>query len=737
MPPSRKRSGAIGANVRRLDGPAKVSGTAAYPQDLGLPPGCLHAVTVRSPVAAGRIVSLDLSAARATDGVLRVLTAADVRGTNRFGLVEPDQPVLADLVVRGASDVVALVIATSDQAAREGARRVALDVKSVPLLLDAARACEADAPIVHPERRGTTDHPNLLAVRTIRRGAAVRTLAGSAIVIESEYRTGWVEHGFLAPEAGLAMPDQHGGLVLHVATQWPEADLRQAAAALGEPLGGLRIVQATIGGAFGGREDISLQILLFLAARHTGRPVRMVWDRAESVRGHGKRHPFRIRHQLGADRRGRITAARIDVLIDAGCYASTSKGVLDNALSQATGPYRIGQVAIEGRAVFTHNPYTCAFRGFGVNQVAFAMEQQVNKLAARLGRDPGEVRRLNLVRGRATLGSGSTAVVGAGALATLAAAEARARRRRLPKPAGPIHRGRGLATAIKNIGFGFGSDDRALAEVIVGPGGVRVRIGAADVGQGSETILAQIAADTLGIGFRDVTIEWRDSGTAPEAGGASASRLTLFAGSAVALACRRAGRAGVLRNGAPPARDRVFRAVYRGGRTVPLARGATARHSAAYGWGSCVAEVSVDIETGAVLVHRVVAAIDAGRVIHPALFEGQVEGGVVMGQGYALQEHCLMREGLPVTLGFERCGVPTSMDAAAEIETIAIETPLAEGPIGARGIGEITMIPVVPAITAAIYDACGVWIDELPATPERVRAAIAIRNKALGRQMPQ
>ena len=253
--------------VRRLDGPAKAFGTADYPQDLTPPPDCLHVATVRSSVAAGRIGRLDPAAALATEGVLRVLTAADVPGTNRFGLVEADQPVLADQVVRGASDVVALVIATSERAAREGARRVALKVAPVPLLLDPERACEASAPIVHPSRRGLTDHPNLLAVRTLRRGAAARELAGSAIVVRGEYRTESVEHAFLAPEAGLAIPDGQGGLVLHVATQWPEADLRQAATALGERLEDLRLVQATIGGAFGGREDISLQILLLLAAR--------------------------------------------------------------------------------------------------------------------------------------------------------------------------------------------------------------------------------------------------------------------------------------------------------------------------------------------------------------------------------------------------------------------------------------------------------------------------------------
>ncbi|MFN0179948.1 MAG: xanthine dehydrogenase family protein molybdopterin-binding subunit [Gemmatimonadales bacterium] len=726
----------LGTNVRRLDGPAKVSGTADYPQDLAVPTGCLHLATVRAPVAAGRIERLDPARALATAGVVRVLTAADVRGTNRFGLSVADQPVLASREVRGASDVVALVVATSERAAREGARRVDLSVTPTPLLLDPARACERGAPTVHPERRRDGRHPNLFATRCLHRGDPDGALAGSAVVVESEYRTGMVEHAFLAPEAGLATPDGSGGFVLQVSTQWPEVDIRQAAKALGEPVDRLRIIQTTIGGAFGGREDISLQILLLLAAQHTGRPVRMVWSRAESVRGHGKRHPFSIRHRLGADTRGRLTAASIEMLIDAGCYASTSAQLLDNAIAQATGPYRIANTMIAGRAVFTHNPYTCAFRGFGVNQVAFAMEQQINKLAAALGRDPVELRRLNLVRGRAVLGSGSTVAAGTMALTTLAAAARGARRRRPPPPNGRVQTGRGFATAIKNYGFGFGGDDRATAEVIVGRDGARIRIGAADVGQGTETILAQIAADALGLPLERIRVEWRDTGLAPEAGSASASRLSLFAGNAVALACRRARRA-VAGPPMAPGTERIYRASYRSPGTSPLATGATARHATGYGWSSCVADVAVDVDTGVVSVARVVTAIDAGRVIHPAMFEGQVEGGVVMGQGYALQEQCPSRDGIPRFSSFERCGVPTAIDAVPRIEIIPIETGSATSLVGARGIGEITMIPVVPAITAAIYDACGVWIDELPASPERVRAAIASRHEALGRQIPQ
>ena len=725
----------VGRSVPRRDGAAKVDGSARYPQDLALPPGCLHAATVRAPVACAVLNAIDASAALARRGVTRVLTAADVRGTNRFGLARPDQPVLVEQRICGASDVVALVIARSERDAREGARLVKLALTPSLGVFDPARALDANAPLVHPDHATTGSHANLLAERLIRRGDAPRALAGAHVVVEGEYHTGWVEHAFLAPEAGLALPDDHGRLTLHVATQWPEADMRQAAAALGEPLENLRFVQEAIGGAFGGREDITLQILLVLAARAAGAPVRMVWDRAESIRGHGKRHPFRIRHRIGADRTGRLVAAQVDVLLDAGCYASTSAGLLDNALVHACGPYAIRHATLSGQAVLTNNPFTCAFRGFGANQVAFAMEQQMNKLAAALQMDPGELRHRNFVRAPGRLAAGSRVAVTAGLPRTLDAVVERARRTRLPSAGGGLVFGRGIASAVKNIGYGFGADDRATATLVLTRAGAVVRVGAAEVGQGSETILAQLAAQALGLPIDRVRVEWQDSATAPEAGSTSASRQTVASGNAVLGACKRAVRALATAGGIASLPDGGLfaRHTARLPRTRPLDAG-PGRHLAMFGWGSCIVDVAVDRETGQVTVRRVICAIDAGRVINPQLLAGQAEGGVVMGQGYALQERFVVREGMPVSVGFESCGVPTSVEAVPHIETLVIEDPEPGGPYGARGIGEITMIPVVPAITAAIHDACGVWVDELPATPERVLAAIRTPNRLLGRQ---
>jgi len=719
----------VGRSLPRVDGDAKVRGLSLYPQDRPCAAGCLHAATVRLPVARARIDGIDVAGALSIPGVVRVLRAADVRGTNRFGLLEPDQPVLVEGSVRGASDVVALVVAETERAAREAARRVVLAYTPEAPLVDPEQACEPDAPVIHPERTPVGRHANVVAERAIRRGDAARALGRAAVVVEGVYRTGWVEHAFLAPEAGVAERDEHGRLTLYVATQWPEQDLRQAARAIGEPVERLRLVQQAIGGAFGGREDVSLQILLLLAVQATGLPVRMVWDRRESIRGHGKRHPFRIRHRLGADAEGRFTAASLDILTDAGCYASTSAAVLDNAMAQACGPYAIANVEMTGRSVYTNNPYTCAFRGFGVNQVTFAMEQQVNKLAAALSIDPADVRARNFVPSGGKLATGLAVGATRGLAKTLTVARERARRRALPRATGEWRTGRGLACALKNVGFGFGFDEHSTAEVIVTRAGAIVRIGAAEVGQGVETILGQIAAETLGIAPRRVRVEWSDTATAPEAGSASASHQTFVGGNAVRGACALARRKLEAIGGFAALPLDGFSTVhtYQAPRTRPLAQRGSARHVFAYTWSTCIADVAVDLATGRVRVLRVINALDAGRVINPKLFEAQVEGGVVMGQGYALQERCVVREGLPITTGFEACGVPTSMDAVPRIETIAVELREPGGPFGARGIGEITMIPVVPAITAAIHAASGVWVDALPASPERVLAALESR----------
>jgi CO/xanthine dehydrogenase Mo-binding subunit len=378
-------------------------------------------------------------------------------------------------------------------------------------------------------------------------------------------------------------------------------------------------------------------------------------------------------------------------------------------------------------------------RGFGVNQVAFAMEQQMSKLAVALGLDAATVRRRNFVEDGGRLASGTRVRAASGLPKSLSAALTRAKRRPLPRSSGEWRYGRGLASAMKNVGYSFGFDDHATAEVTLTRDGAVVRIGAAECGQGVATVLAQIAAETLELPLSRIHLEWQDTAAAPEAGSSSASRQTLVSGNAVRGACERARRAVTKKGGAAAlsAAGIARRYTYHAPRTGPIVARGSRPHAYAYGWGSCVADVRVDTATGRVEVSRIVSAIDAGRVVNPRLFEGQVEGGAVMGQGYALQERCILRDGMPVSLGFDACAVPTSLDAAPAIETVAVESAEPLGPFGARGVGEITMIPVVPAITAAIHDAVGIWIDALPASPERVLAALASAKRSFAAPAPR
>jgi CO/xanthine dehydrogenase Mo-binding subunit len=383
--------------------------------------------------------------------------------------------------------------------------------------------------------------------------------------------------------------------------------------------------------------------------------------------------------------------------------------------------------------VLTNNAFTCAVRGFGVNQAAFAVEQQMNKAALELGLSPSEIRQRNLVRGPTVLGGGSELNSEGGLLATLQMATEAAERMPLASSDDTVAYGRGMAVAVKNFGFGFGFDDSSTAEVTLTADAAIVCVGAAEVGQGSETTLIQIAASVLGVHPDAVRLEWRDTHLAPDAGASSASRQTVASGNAVIGACERVLRlvneAGGLEH--LPGACASARFTWRFPSTTAFGQ-RPALHLSAFGWATCVADISVDRGTGAVTLLRVVNALDAGRVVNPALLQGQIEGGIVMGQGYALQERFYEHAGMPLTLSFESCGVPTALDAAPIIEALVVEVPEVIGPFGARGAGEIVMIPVVPAIIAAIHAACGVWVDELPALPDRVLAAIGARGEGPG-----
>ena len=718
----------IGGSPPRPDARAKVAGRARYPGDLERP-GMLHLKVVFARRPHARITGLDAGAALAHRGVVAVLTAADVPGQNAYGLVEADQPALSDRVVRFAGDRVALVAAETREAAAEGARLVRVGYEELTAVTDPAAALAEGAPLVHPAR-GT----NLLHHARIRKGDVGRGFAEADVVLDGAFETGWQEHAFLQPEAGLAYVDGEGRVVVETAGQWLHEDRRQIAALLGLPEERVVVRYATIGGAFGGREDLSLQHLLALAAWKLRRPVGLVWSREESILAHHKRHPVRIRCRWGVKQDGRIVAVESEALADGGAYASTSAEVIKVVTLLAAGAYEVPNVAFDGRVVYTNNVPSGAFRGFGAPQAQFAAEVMVTRLAQAIGMDPVELRRRNIYREGAIEPTQRPVPAGVGALAVLerCAQEARARLGASAPSAPHLKRGVGIACGIKNVGYSFGFPEQATCGVDL-EGGAEVeravvRLGAADVGQGAHLAMRQIAAATLGLPLERVELVADDSAEAPNAGSASASRLTTVGGRAVHEACREALSA--WRRGERPARV-VHQ--YRPPATTRLDPETTAgRPNFSYGYAAQAVEVEVNELTGQVRVLGVISVHDVGRVINRQMLEGQVEGCVAQAIGYALMEHFQMGDGAVLTPSFGTYLLPTALDVPPEIVPVFLENADAAGPFGARGVAEMPMVPMAPAIASAVHAATGVWLTQQPMTPERVLARLrAARAPAL------
>ncbi len=743
----------IGASLPRPDALAKVTGAARYPGDL-VRPGMLHLKVVFAGRPHARILAIDADAALAHPGVVAVLTAADVPH-NAYGLISADQPVLCGDVVRFVGDRVALVVAESREAAEAAARLVRVSYEELPAAVEARAAMEPGAPLVHAARGS-----NLLAHCPIRKGDAEAALASADLVLEGEFSTGWQEHAFLQPEAGLAYIDEQGRVVVETAGQWLHEDRRQIAEVLGLPEEQVVVRYAAIGGAFGGREDLSVQHLLAVAAWRLRRPVTITWTREESMFGHHKRHPVQIRCRWGAMRDGRIVGVSAEAVADGGAYASTSQEVIKCIALFATGCYEVPHIHVDAYAVYTNNVPSGAFRGFGAPQAQLASEVMVTRLAYALGMEPVELRRINLYRegsleptqqplppgvsvracleaclaehdketrrqgDKETRRQGDKERSSAPSSVSLSPGLPSERSERFSLSPGQTRRAWGIACGIKNLGYSFGYPEQATATVeLFGAGVIEralLRVGAADVGQGVHLILRQIAAEALGVAFNTVQISADDSAEAPNAGSASASRLTLMAGRAVLDAATAALREWEQEE--RPARATVS---YRAPETSALDPETTAgRPNYAYGYAAQAVEVEVDVATGVVRVLRVISAHDVGRAVNRQQVEGQIEGGVAQALGYTLMEQFQMREGRVLTPGFSSYLLPTILDTAPEIIAVVLELADAEGPYGARGVAELPLVPFAPAVAAAIHAATGAWVSDLPFTPERVLAAL-------------
>jgi CO/xanthine dehydrogenase Mo-binding subunit len=709
----------IGAPIARPDALERVTGSARYPADL-FQPGMLHAKAVFAERASARILRIDASAALRLRGVRAVLTSADVP-YNRFGLIEADQPLLCEDRVRFVGDRVALVVAETPEEAASGATAVCVDYEDLPGVFDPRLALQPDAPRVHADRS------NVLFHQKIRKGDVDAAFARADVVIDGEFGTGWQEHAYLQPDAGIAYWDDEGRLVLETAGQWLHEDRRQIAAMFGMPEERVVVRYAKIGGAFGGREDLSLPPLVALAAWKLRVPVAMQWSREESIVGHHKRHPFYITGKWGAMRDGTIVAVQTRLVADGGAYASTSVEVLKCATIFSTGPYEIENVATDGIVCYTNNVPAGAFRGFGSPQAHFAAESMVSRLASALGLDPAEIRRKNLYREGSIESTGRPLPAGVGAREVFEQC-LEAARAVLPAPlhngaVSPLRRGIGIACGIKNVGYSFGFPEQCSATVELDVHGVsirgaRVRIGAADVGQGAHLVLRQVAAETLDLDLDRVAMITDDSAHAPNAGSASASRMTLMGGRAVKDACDEARRRWLA--GEHPAATVQYRAP----RTTPLdLETGEGTPNYCYGYVAQAVEVEVDVRTGIIRVLRVISAHDVGRAINRQQVEGQIEGCLAQAIGFALTENFICNDGRIVTPYLSTYLLPTALDMP-EIHPIGIENADPNGPYGARGVAEMALVPFAGAVAAAVHDATGAWVSELPMTPERVLNAM-------------
>lgn len=741
---------AIGSSVPRGDAPGKTTGQTRYGGDFPASDAQWMKV-VFAGVPHARIRRLDVTEAAAMPGVTAVLTDADVP-RNQYGIVWPDQPVLCGLnstpaarTVRWVGDKLCLVVADSPAHADAAAQKVQVDLEALPAVFDPEAALRPDAPLVHDYAgyplATRPRNSNLLACTRIRLGDAERGLAAADAVVSDVYATHYQEHAYLETEAGRAWPTADGRIAVRSGGQWMHDDREQVAAALRLPVAQVQIAYAAVGGAFGGKEDLHLQLLLALAAYRTGRPVQCAWSREESIRYHHKRHPFRFDCQLGATRDGRLTVLTVDAVCDAGAYASTSAKVLGNAVVGCAGCYEIPHVRIEGRAVFTNNCVTGAFRGFGSPQAAFMLETQMNRLARALDIPPDELRRINAWREGSTMATRGPVPPGCMAREVLQAATQAAAAQETPR--GPadrlfqtslrstarrVARGRGLALICKNVGFGQGIVDSCHAWIEL-RGGAEVEevwlgtVGA-DTGQGAHTAFRQMAADAVGAPVDKVRLQAASTDDAESSGSASASRLTFFAGAAIHEAARRALAAWAEEE--RPARGEY---VFSTRMTTPFDPETGAGIPAvAFGYCAQVADVAVDLDTGHVSVLRLVSAHDVGRAVNPQAIEGQIEGAVAQGVGWTLYENMAQRDGRILNPSLSAYLIPGVRDVPAEVVPVIVEGGAPDHPLGVKGMAEMGLIPVAPALAAALFDAAGVWITELPLTPERVWQALQKRS---------
>ena len=757
----------IGHSLPRVDAFAKVTGQALYPGDLSMP-NMAHAKVLFARRPHARVLDIDTLEALQVPGVLAIFTGADMPN-NEYGLVLFDAPVMVspgksevrsqksegaeqkpfDGIVRHVGEKLAFIVAETEHAADRARSLIKVTYQDLPVLATIQSAIEPGALQLHPNYPG-----NIMEHYRVRRGDVAAGFAEADVVVEGIYTTGAQEHAYLQPEAGLAYLDEQGRITVQVAGQWTHEDQEQIAHALGLPVEQVRVIYPAIGGAFGGREDMSVQIVLALAAWKLNRPVKIIWTREESIIGHHKRHPFWYHAKLGAKRDGTLVAAEINLMSDAGPYAYTSTKVLGNATVMSVGPYVIPNVTIDARAIVTNNVPSGAFRGFGAPQSLFVAETQMNKLAEALGMDPVQLRLKNALRDGSITVNNTPIPPGCTMVDVIEQCAADAdterlgsrddgrrttddRRTVVGRPSSVVSAssssivsGHGFAAGHKNIGFSFGFPERCEATVeLFGDTEIERAIvshAGADCGQGAHTAILQVASEALGLPIEKIELQLSDTATSGSSGSASASRLTFMMAHSVFGAAKEALEKW-------KAEERPARAhhIYYPRKTTAMNRETgEADPSVSYGYVAAHAEVEVDTETGHIRVLNLTCADDVGKAVNPQQVVGQIEGGVVQGLGWTNLENFVTKDGYVLTSHFSTYLIPSVLDVPDSVKSLIIENPDPQGAMGIRGMAEMPLLVVAPAIVAAIHDATGVWMNDVPVTPERLRAALKAKAAA-------
>jgi CO/xanthine dehydrogenase Mo-binding subunit len=730
-----------------------VRGSLTFPSDIDAE-GILECRPVLAPFPHAELLGIHISAALQVPGVVAVLTHRDVPGPNRYGY-RRDHPVLCDDKTRYTGDMVAIVVGETAEAVERGVERVQVLYRPLPVVSDAEQALNPASERVH-------DEGNILHEVHYAQGNVAEVFGESGVVtVEHTYELQMMDHAFLETEAGVAFP-QDGGVRIISGGQNAYADRAEVARCLNLPLDKVQVIQSYTGGAFGGKGDITVEIVVALAALRTERPCRMVWSRREHFLAGVKRHPAKIRLKLAATRDGELRALEARILADTGAYAVFGDAILELMVENITGPYRIPHTKIDAWSVHTNNGVGGAFRGFGATQACFALESTISDLARALGQDAIEFRIGNVIAlgDRSGVGHQIVRPIGAGkALEAAVRHPAWSGRHSGGRTSGSVRRGVGVALAMKGYGLGIGdAPDYGAAELEMKENGrILLSTSVADMGQGSYTALAQIAAEVIGCDIDQIDVQGGDTFETLDSGTTAASRVTYAAGRAVVAAAEpfaaRLRAAGAQFLGVSPAEVEVrgHSLTVAGTETmmsfdelgsrlsvlpsgsvrlrVPFSEGPTsgalAHPHVLYSSNVQIAQVAVDTDTGEVMVEHVVTFPEVGRVINPLGLEGQCEGGIAQGVGYALLEEVVVREGVIANADLTTYPIPTAADVPT-VETIPVETPEETGPFGAKGAGENATLPTAPAIVNGIADAIGIRFTSLPVTPEEVLSALEV-----------